>query len=510
MKSLINSRLTKRPGFAWVICHRWFRAGEDWAWSGGMSPALCQHILQQLQQEIYTLREIGQRQYDVRGGVLLVRTSADPNCPDPLARSRSPVLITAVYVPGFRIKNIQVPEIVSMLTEAECACRMADMPGGDPNLKVGLPERLDRAIRKRRIMKFSILTLALAATGSLVFAQSYPYQIPKKILDPDADGKDIKGWADAAEKQMRKWKWDDPDDPKPASALGNTRSKIVNEFLKRLSVSKSSSARQCKHIDGEYISRLPDSAEEVNSNPEEILVRKLMLGLLGKLEAKQVPEMETRKPEEIISEIAGTMDFRKWYTSVARKTCFNGRDDPLPEDERNYVYRFCPPATGLDDGGICGSLYDVMINQWGVHGLCKDDLRKRPWFVAGCFFEFLSLAALEGVPSTAGQSESPMMAAVRKNLPKGCLISKDRLRGDNLDRLVKDTLRELAKKLEVPTSGRDDRTILGAIQARLKDMADSALEGSAINSKSDPIVWYLERLACRGQTSPPARGGSEK
>lgn len=513
------------------MCHRWFHAGEGWAWAADFPPAVRESLLRCLQQDVSELRKLGRkREYSVHGGSLLVRTKADPDCPDRLARSRSPVLITAVYVSGIQVKEIQEMEIASMLDEAENKSRRAEAPGAVSSWTVALPERL-QAIRKQRtvnVMKKLVLITIFAACGIIAMAQNETvmgwFLRGKNAFDPNADQKDIRDWADASWKQMERWRMP-LDRPEIGSKKGDSRSKAVNAFLRFLSLehlseASSSQAHDSKHIDGEYLRRLPKSAKEFNSTPEEVEVRSAMLSLLNDLGGKEESAKPPGNPASIISEIAVEMNFRTWYTSAARKVCFTGRFMPLQEEERNYVYRFCPSMSGGDVGGLNQKMYEIMTKEWGLDGLRDEDVRKRPWFIAGCFFEFLSQAAVEGLPEPAAsrpadvatkQSESSLVATLRETLPKGSLLSRDGLRGDNPDRHIKDALRELAKKhIKVPTDGRDDRTILEDLQKRLKALAESTLEGRPDNSKSEVAVWYFQTLACRRPPSKPAPAGSGK
>jgi hypothetical protein len=505
---------------AMLICHRWFSSGEGWAWSDGIAGSVRKKVLDVLRKNLPALREVSKepRDYTVPGGTVVVRTMEDPECPDPLARSRHPVLVAAVFIPGARPKDVSRRDAEELFSKAEQACRGVVAPGGTSGLELHLPETLANIIRRRRTMKYIGLLAAFAVIvgGCIAFAQ-----VGKQILRPEADEKDISAWASAAEEQLDRWGVE-VEQPKAASAAGDTQSGAVSAFLALLCRNDQWEQLDSGHVDGEYLSRLPKSAFQLDRNPKESDVRSAMTGLLNDLGAKRAAKEEQREPKAVIADIAGRMDYRHWYTGDARTAAFNGRAQGLPEEQRRYIYRFCPTSTGLEDGGLCKALYQIMTSQWGVKGLCEDDLRQRPWFVAGCFFEFASLAAVSSTETasqpTAAQSTgdsakrtaSAALQRLRKYLPEDSLLGRADLRRDNLDRPIKAAIRALARRLDVPTSGRDDRTILQDVRVRLKQIAESALETASSEDLPESTRWYLERLACPGPapTSKPVEKGT--
>lgn len=511
---------TSKAGMAMLICHRWFSSGEGWAWSNSIAGPVRKKVLDVLRHDLPALREVSKepRHYMVAGGTLLVSTVEDTECPDPLARSRHPVLVAAVFIPGARPKDVRRSDAEELFGKVEQVCRGVVAPGGASGLQLCLPETLTNIIRRRRTMRYIGLLAAFAVIGGgcIAFAQV------GKILHPEADEKNIGAWASASEAQLDRWGVE-VEQPKAASVAGDTQSGAVNDFLKLLCRKDQWEQLDSEHPDGEFLCRLPKSAVELDRNPKESDVRSAMTNLLNHLGTKRPAKEEQREPEAVIADIARCMDYRDWYTGKARIAVFNGRVQCLPEEQRRYIYRFCPPSTGLEDGGLCKALYQIMTSQWGVKGLCEEDLRQRPWFVAGCFFEFASLAAIptaetpatqpaasQSTGDSAKRTDSAALQRLRKYLPRESLLDKADLRRDNLDRPLKAAIRALARQLDVPTSGRDDRTILEDVRVRLKQIAESALETASSENPPEPTRWYLERLTCPGPapTSKPVDTGA--
>lgn len=98
-----------KAGMAMPICHRWFSSGEGWAWSNSIAGPVRKKVLDVLRKDLPALREVSKepRDYMVAGGTLLVSTVEDTECPDPLARSRHPVLVVAMFIPGARPKDVR-------------------------------------------------------------------------------------------------------------------------------------------------------------------------------------------------------------------------------------------------------------------------------------------------------------------------------------------------------------------------------------------------------------------
>jgi len=466
-----------------------------------------------LQKNLSALRGVGQelRQYTISGGVVLVRTTSDPDCPDLLARARHPVLVTAVLVPKARCKDIRTTDAEFLLGQAERMARGVAAPGDAPGLEIDLPETLTKIIRRRRTMRFAGLVAAIAIVlgGCIVLAQS-----GKKILHPEADERDISAWASAIETQMRRW-GEEVKPPSAASIDGGTQSSAVNQFLKLLSRQEQWGRVDAGHLDGEYLCRLPHPAAQVERNPRESDVREAVTGVLRTVTASRAETKDARTPEEIVSDVARSIDYRNWHTSQVRKTSFAGKEECLPAAQRDYIYRFCPSVAGMEDGGLCKALYGIMTDKWGVRGLCEEDLRRRPWFVAACFFEFVSLGAVpetlvatsQPAEGTVASSESRIMERLRKYLPQDSALPRADQRGDNLERPITDAIRSLAERLDVPTAGRDASTILEDVRIRLKQIGESVLETTSAETP-EHLRWYLERLACRKPTTQPATTGS--
>lgn len=535
----LSNNPRRNAGTAALVCHRWFSKGEAWASSDNLAPSTRQKVLDLLQKDLPLFRRVSKEtpRYQVDGGVLLVRTSADPECPDMKARQREPVLITAVFVDAVRPRDLQAQDADLLLNQAERLCRCLSTPNEAKGLRLQIPMALSMGIRRRRVMKNALLaTLVAVVVGSCVaFAQmgdkvcefgrtllSKALETKPTTTDITSGPKDISAWAVATHAQLRRWGIEVPP-PQSASLGGDTKSTGINVFLKLLCREGNLPPLQGKHMDVKYLERLPENAAQMGRSPDEEAVRVAMIRLLKVLAGAETPAEHTetadkRSAETVVADIANRMDYRQWYSSQSRTTAFCGTAPELPEQSRKYVYRFCPSASGIEDGSLCAMLYDVLTKQWGVQGITEDDLRLRPWFVAGCFFEFVSLAAtpavsksdpLPGEPPPSAvvslESDSAVLARLRRYLPADTLLPRDTLLRDNLDLPVKDALDRLARQLDIPTSGRDARTILEDVRIRLKQVAESMLEASRQDTLPDAMRWYLERLACRGPVRDHAK-----
>ena len=524
------------PGshLALVICHRWFKTGEGWAWADSWRDDDLKQARTLIQNDLASLRRPDQgARYRHRRGVLLVRTTNDLDCPDPLARPRHPVLITGVFVPNGRMSDCSPGDEESLLQEAETMCRRMDSPGTTSGLTLALPPGVTNAIRRRTAVRISgyLALMVIAMCGGVLavsqgggfegFKEQAKEQASK--IFPNTNDKNIHDWAKAVNDRMRQWGVQEPA-PQAASSDGDTQSKAINQFLALLARQKAWGPLDGHHIDYAFLRRPPELAAKVENSPKEADVRSVMLDLLGSfsVDAKdKLPGQATKQqgptPEDIVSAIATQTDYRVWYTGEQRELVFDGRSKPLDTSELDYLYRFCAPVAGINDGGLPKSLYDTMVGQWGVSGLTDEDLKRRPWFIVGSFFEFVSIHAASdrgaSQKSAANETHDQQTASaaierLRKHLPADSVVARNSLRDGNLELVIRNGLRELATMLDVPTNGRDDRTILGDVKTRLKQVAESSLEAVPTKDMLPSTQWYLERLACRNpvpQKGAPSR-----
>ncbi|RMH13538.1 MAG: hypothetical protein D6698_13880 [Gammaproteobacteria bacterium] len=446
------------------------------------------------------------RKYAVAGGTVVVRTVEDPECPDPLAKSRRPVIVVAAFIPGARDKDVRTSDVETLLTDAAKKCRGVDAPGSWPGLQLPLPENLKSINDVKSSYRPLVVVVPVILLG-LVFI-CFAIVIPKisslkeLLRGLPANENNISEWASAAETQLEHWGIQDL--PPESNA--------IKEFLALMARNEKWGQLNGGHVDSEYLRRFPNPVKPLDRNPKESDVRKAMVRLLNNLEEMRETTEDSAEPKVIIEKIADAVDYRYWYTSDSRDTAFSGRAHHLSDEARSYIYRFCPSATGIENSGLCKALYHIMTDQWAIEGLCEDDLQKRPWFVAGCFFEFISLDAVptEDVSSTeeelasattsdsTRQSTTAVVERLQKYLPTKCLLNKADLRNDSLELPINTAIEALARSLDVPIVGRDTRTILEDVRLRLKQIAASILETPSSKDLPETTKWYLERLTCPG------------
>lgn len=504
MKSHARTRAAK--GSALIVCHRWFTSGEGWAWDDGWPDTDLNEALGLLKQELPSLRRPEHlARHRLRHGVLVVRSTDDLECPDPLARPRHPVLIAGVFMPGVHLHDCSPSDEEAMLGQAERQCRELYSPGSKPGLSLAMPAKVANVLRRRNAVKImGLLALVIIALG----VGTETVDAVKTFFGSEVGEKNIQPWVMAVKEPLQRWGAQDVV-TQAASVDGDTQSKAVNQFFSLLSRQKGWDRLDGRHVDIDFLRRLPESAAKIESSPKEADVREAMLNLLKGFSAIASEKMQDRAPQEVVASIARQMDYRAWYASEDRKGLFDGRSDPPGEVERQYVSRFCTPAAGGEDGGLSKILHAIMVSQWGIRGLTDDDLRRRPWFVVGCFFEFLAAnTALDpGAPQAPRvegaqpqQNSAAVLERLRRYLPPESVVSRSRLSEDNLERVIRDGLRVLAMNLDIPTSGRDDRSVLEDVRVRLKQVAESTLEVIPERDMAASTRWYLEHLACRNAT----------
>jgi hypothetical protein len=518
MTSQTKASLVRNYGL--VICHRWFVSGEGWAWADGWKETDLQEALGLLKADLGSLRRPGQRAFhQLRRGILVAHSIEDLDCPDPLARPRHPVLITGVFIAGARRKDCSPSDEDLLLGEADRACRKLDSSGCKSELSLALPAGMANVRRRRNIVKIMCL-FAVAAIACGVGGEALKEAVKGTAATfgfaQEGGEKNIQPWALAVRGPLQRWGIQDLA-PQAASVDGNTQAQAVNAFLALLARQQDWGRLDDRHVDLEFLRRLPELPAKVERSPKEAAVRGVMLDLLKDFSPIESEKMEEQTPEEIIAAIARNMDYRAWYAGETRQVLFDGRSMPCGDREREYVLRFCVPAVGIEDGGLTQVLHEIMVSQWGVNGLTGEDLRRRPWFVVGCFFEFVAAnAAVDPVALRNPRAEeagpqrnsAAVLERLRKHLPAESVVSRGRLREDNLERVIRDGLRVLAMNLDIPTSGRDDRSLLEDVRARLKQVAESTLEAVPEGDMATSTRWYLEHLACRIQT--PQKGTSAK
>lgn len=200
---------------------------------------------------------------------------------------------------------------------------------------------------------------------------------------------------------------------------------IVQELELPQSIPEISSDETLPSSDKEFIEYLKGYDSELKEK------------VIGKLEemqgitSHQVTEEKIKKNRFILAQILGTeggetlsdyyrkakekgneiRDYRKWYVE-RRKTPFN-ENAQTDSGVRNYILHSIMLSNENTQEMIdtAERLNGFMRREWKITVFSDDDVEKRPWYVFGSFFEFISL-------SSHFKPEDPLFPKLKKFIPE--------------------------------------------------------------------------------------------
>ena len=444
---------------------------------------------------------------EICGGLLTVRTIADPEAPDPKVRLRNPVLITAVYSPGLRHRDVEPAEGEALLLAAEQMSRLAKTSGEKPRWTIPILPRLNHILKIRcrinrmKTILFALIVMILGLLAASVF------------LLGDKGQKDTSAWADAAFEKLDVWV-DGLEKKSSDTSDGKWRLNTLNRlflFLSRTGLDNASAG-----VDSEFMSRFLNSEElkqcqawKDPARPDVAEVQHNMSILLKKLTGKEVDA--GNEPKDVIRMLGEALSFFDWYTSDARKRVFTGMEEALDETDRSKIYKLLSGSPhGMGSNELYRELYGTLTDSWGLRGITKDDLDLRPWFIAGCFFEFLSQDAIRSAKDA--KQKNVLVDFIRKDLPERSLLNGKSYRKDNFHFEVSTGLNGLMDKFELKAP-KDPVECLKEIQKHLQKRAQFALEKAtkqpAMLEAFPELTWYVRTLAGE-KPKPPVRAEKGK
>lgn len=434
-----------------VVVHRWFATGEGWAWHPDQTPA----DFAPLSALLADRPSAGQSQtklLDAGGVCWLCHHAADPESPDPKATDRHPSILRAVALPS-RPKAGYWDQLAERLAEFP----LPNGPGPNVRLVLPVPRGWLEPVResqrpvssapkgqpaepratarrwKWRVLLMAAMGVVVAAVCLVLFWPGVSSgggvsanDVREKLLKPPGITLSASANDDEVCKQFQRLysKQGMVDHFFPGAKPDDIRQ--LAETLHQEGAAKAQGGAIAEHPDvifaRQNVEKLKKFWEAIQYLPD---APQPVAGLGDRLScavndvAEQIPEEARRTPykkvaggnavsmleEHVVRPLrdAGLIGdgpqrgkYEEWFCRDFRWEA----GKPFPWDAsaddllRRVALLFCGDDQPPSDVREAAKEMHKHLDAWGVKGILKVDVEKRPWFVGRAFVEFLSLKHL--------------------------------------------------------------------------------------------------------------------